>query len=233
MRQLLKSAEPEVLTKNKIRWTEELLSLIKNKQDVPKHIAGRYSHKEIKETLKKETFEKCIYCESKITQVYHGDIEHIIPKKVAPELTFDWQNLGFSCAVCNNKKSDYYDKEDPLLNPYQENPQNHIYFFGVMVMSQWGSDRGQITVNRLDLNRVELIERRKERIEKVESLIRLWRTEKKYAKKNMLWGLIEEEAASSREHSLLIDTFINNYLKSDRENTDGALVEKTQETDTS
>ena len=61
---------------------------------------NRYSRPEIKAELIAETKGKCAYCESKITHIYPGDIEHIIPKSIFPRLTFTWANLTLGCYWC-------------------------------------------------------------------------------------------------------------------------------------
>ena len=62
---------------------------------------GDYKHPDNKIALKNSTFGKCMYCESKITHIDYGDIEHIKPKSKYPTLKFTWSNLGFACTVCN------------------------------------------------------------------------------------------------------------------------------------
>lgn len=83
-------------------------------------IAHRYNNKAIKDTLEKETFGKCAYCESKIRHVEFGDIEHILPKckDARPDLYVEWSNLTLACEVCNRvNKRDYYNPNIPLVNP--------------------------------------------------------------------------------------------------------------------
>jgi hypothetical protein len=42
----------------------------------PQTLLDSYRDPELKTHLVNEAHEKCIYCESKITHVYYGDIEH-------------------------------------------------------------------------------------------------------------------------------------------------------------
>jgi uncharacterized protein (TIGR02646 family) len=71
-----------------------------------------YADKEVRKQLKKMSHGKCAYCESKITSIYSGDIEHFRPKGGYGErnpitkpgyywLASDWNNLLFACPFCN------------------------------------------------------------------------------------------------------------------------------------
>ena len=60
-----------------------------------------YTEKAVREALKKMCYGKCAYCESRITAIYSGDIEHFRPKGSYYWLAADWQNLLFACPFCN------------------------------------------------------------------------------------------------------------------------------------
>jgi uncharacterized protein (TIGR02646 family) len=71
-----------------------------------------YGNKQVRKQLKKMFHGKCAYCESKITSIYSGDIEHFRPKGGYGEnnqikkpgyywLASDWNNLLFACPFCN------------------------------------------------------------------------------------------------------------------------------------
>lgn len=70
-----------------------------------------YNDKEVRKTLHKMFNGKCAYCESKISAIYSGDIEHFRPKGriqgITPSkpayfwLAAEWDNLLFSCPFCN------------------------------------------------------------------------------------------------------------------------------------
>lgn len=89
--------------------------------------SGIYGHKSVKEVLIKAQHGKCFLCESKVTHVAHGDVEHFRPKggyrqKESDEmavpgyywLAYEWSNLFFACQICNQKfKKNLF----PLSNP--------------------------------------------------------------------------------------------------------------------
>jgi hypothetical protein len=106
-----------------------------------------------------------MYCESRVSQVYYGDVEHIKPKSQFPELEFDWGNLGYVCAICNGAKSNVWSNETPFIDPFSEDPSETLAAVGVMVFHRQGSERGEFTQSIIKLNRPGLLERRKERID--------------------------------------------------------------------
>jgi len=71
-----------------------------------------YADRQVRKQLIKMFNGKCAYCESRITSIYNGDIEHFRPKggygNVNPItkpgyywLASDWDNLLFACPFCN------------------------------------------------------------------------------------------------------------------------------------
>lgn len=70
-----------------------------------------YSDTKVRKILLEMFHGKCAYCESKITAIYNGDIEHFRPKGKIQEanpkkpgyywLASDWENLLFACPFCN------------------------------------------------------------------------------------------------------------------------------------
>ncbi|MGR8934038.1 MAG: hypothetical protein ACU837_06555 [Gammaproteobacteria bacterium] len=79
-----------------------------------------YGHKTVKETLNAMQHGNCCFCESKITHISFGDVEHFRPKAGYKQngteklqtpgyywLVYDWENLLLSCERCNRE----YNKE--------------------------------------------------------------------------------------------------------------------------
>lgn len=70
-----------------------------------------YKDNSVRKLLIKMFHGKCAYCESKITAIYNGDIEHFRPKGEIHEATSkkpgyfwlasEWENLLFACPFCN------------------------------------------------------------------------------------------------------------------------------------
>jgi len=64
-------------------------------------ISSRWS--DTKDQLLVETNEKCAYCESSLTVVAFGDVEHFRPKSIYWWLAYVYDNYLASCAICNQK----------------------------------------------------------------------------------------------------------------------------------
>ncbi len=75
-----------------------------------------YGGKTVKEALIKAQHDKCFLCESKITHIDYGDVEHFRPKKAFQQnakenltfpgyywLAYDWKNLFLVCKICNQR----------------------------------------------------------------------------------------------------------------------------------
>jgi hypothetical protein len=86
-----------------------------------------YRHNTVKEALIKAQYDKCFLCESKITHISFGDVEHFRPKAAYRQsvsdplqkpgyywLAYEWSNLFLACQLCNQlfKKNLF-----PLANP--------------------------------------------------------------------------------------------------------------------
>ena len=129
---------------------------------------GDYRNEQNKQALLNATNQKCMYCESRITHIDYGDVEHFRPKEKYPDLEFAWQNLGIACARCNREfKRDKFDETIPFIDPFDEDPENHIVAIGDILKQKLGSERGELTIIDIDLNRGDLIEKRSAKMEEL------------------------------------------------------------------
>lgn len=167
---LTKTAAPAVLLENAVKWTETLLQNLALGVKPSDTAKGKYRHPQIKAALVSETYGKCAYCESKLRHIHHGDIEHIFPKSIAPEMHFEWSNLTLACEICNQNKSDNDPNINFILDPYIDYPEVHLIFAGAYVFSL-ASAKGTNSIRLLDLNRVGLLEVRLEKVERIMGLI--------------------------------------------------------------
>lgn len=207
---LEKRAKPQILVDKETEWTNQLMEYSNSGQKVPDNLKAKYRHQEIKEALLIETHNKCAYCESKITHIDYGDIEHIIPKSKKPEKTFLWDNLTIGCSKCNNNKKDYFDEEMPLLNPYLDNPEEKIAFIGPFPIASTGCQSTQFTIKKLKLNRPELIERRLELVSKIEPLISQYNQASNPHLKRLILDDLINLTNPGNEFSLMIKQTLNN-----------------------
>ncbi|MDE0302182.1 MAG: HNH endonuclease signature motif containing protein [Gammaproteobacteria bacterium] len=209
MIKLTKSPEPGVLTTNGTQWTDDYLRGLENGNltDAQKF---RYRHPEIKQAIRVETFEKCAYCESKVSHVHPGETDHILPVSRRPDLVVSWDNLTYVCTECNRRKSDYYSEAEPLVNPYVDQPNDHLIFYGPMVLHK--DDKGLRTSRKIELSRVELFERKQEKIETLNFLIQKWRECPEGETRTFLQTEILEYAKTASEFSATLKAFIYSEL---------------------
>lgn len=197
MRRLGKLSKPEVLEANEATWLSEYLA---DKTNGSKKY--KYRHADIKQQLKNETGDKCVYCESKIGHNTPGDIEHKVPSSKNETLHFAWENLTIACTECNRRKNDYYSTEDGFLDPYIDDVEAMLVHRGPIVMWKTGEKRAEIAINILELcKRMPLISRKIEKITDVQNLIERYNAETNPVLKGLLKKALIETTDKSSEFS--------------------------------
>ncbi len=166
-------AQPRLLAKRAAQWCQRLLTAREayhseksaHLKRAVERAEEKYRHEEVKQALVAMFHGKCAYCESKITHVDYGHIEHYRPKSRYPGQTFTWGNLFLACGVCNGPghKADLFPSRQeggPLVNPCDDEPERHFEFRydpEAQLASIYGrTRRGRTTVKVLGLNRPEL-----------------------------------------------------------------------------
>ena len=211
MIRMSKGSEPKILFDNHKKWTTSLLIQLASSKKPNASLATKYRHKKIKEALVQETKGKCVYCESKILHIHHGDVEHILPKSIYANQTFTWQNLTLACEICNQNKSNNDPNLNFILNPYLHDPAMHIRFAGPWLVAT--TNEGENTKVLLDLNRTPLYEKRLERMQGIESIL------KKITdlsmplptRKIIFKDFIKNELSNASEYSAMVSSFFKNY----------------------
>lgn len=205
MIRLEKGDQPDLLAQNAAAWTAELLAEIASGGDRVAYRRGKYNQPAIKDAIVAETYRKCAYCESQPLHVTYGDIEHIIPKSVEPSDTFYWPNLTLACDVCNTKKAD----KVGLLDPYECEPEDEFVFHGPMIFHREGRVSAEITRTVLDLNRIDLLNKRKDRLDDLANNIRRIQQHPEPAERELLLITALEHARSrEREFAACARSFL-------------------------
>lgn len=169
MRKLTKGPRPSVLSTSGDRLRDEYLEATREGQSsTPKP----WQHPEIRRGLEDETNSRCVYCDSEIRSVAFPNIEHYRPRARFPELVVEWDNLTLACPRCNNAKRAKWNDELPFVNPFFEEPEDHIVFVGPIAKGK--SPRGEYTVLEIDLNAFEVVQARDQQIEAALNIFRLW-----------------------------------------------------------
>lgn len=177
----------------------------------PKALADKnYKHDKNKAALAESSHGKCMYCEAKITHVNYGHVEHIKPKAVElyPELEFEWSNLGYVCDRCNVAKGKKFIKERPFIDPYAEDPSVHLLAYGPFIFGRNGSERGELTVNELTLNRAELVEQRGSRIKAIQAALSAAQRTTNPSVKHSAISELKKEALPDKEYSAVVSAFL-------------------------
>jgi hypothetical protein len=159
MIKLTKTDEPPHLAHHAAEWTAVLLQRLSAGERPTDAERSKYRHPHVKAALVAETSGKCAYCESKLLHIHHGDVEHIYPKSLDILRSFDWTNLTLACEKCNGLKSDRDPLAQFIIDPYDKDPEQHMFFVGPFIFSR-GSLDGTSTRAILELFRAELVETR-------------------------------------------------------------------------
>jgi uncharacterized protein (TIGR02646 family) len=209
-----KGAEPVVLADNKVKWTGDLLALIAAGNPVPHSLYTKYNQNEVKDALRKECNSKCMYCESSVEHISYLHIEHIRPKArdKYPELTFEYNNLGLACAICNGNKSDTYDEANTFINPYVDEPQTHFHACGAFIFANAGDDRAKLTELEIDLNRGDLLEQRGERLKTIRGLLDDFEQQNNPTLKTAIRKQILTEIDIDKVYSFCISSYANTRI---------------------
>lgn len=205
---LKKLDKPEILVRKGDEWAGVIETKLANGEELTKTEKSRYSHKDIKAKLVKETNGKCAYCESKILHIDYADIEHISPKSIDPCGWVKWENLTLACSICNTNKSNYDTVASPFVDPYLQRPKDHMNIHGASVLPLPGSSNAVHTIHVLKLNRPDLLERRREKIFDLNKQALAMVAYLDAATQAILLQDLEEEMLADKEYSALAEDFI-------------------------
>jgi len=207
MIKMTKGQEPKVLLDNKQDWTKALLAQSPQERKLKPGVAIKYRHEKVKAALVIETHGKCVYCESKFLHVHHGDVEHILPKSLYKNKTFEWTNLTLACEICNQNKSNRDPNLEHIINPYIKDPELSLKFAGSFMYTK--DEAGENTKTIIDLNRTALLEKRTERIKAIEEIknIILDTRRAPTIRKVVLSDFIKNELSAKSEYSAMVKCF--------------------------
>ena len=105
----------------------------------------------LKESLMGLSHGKCAYCECSLKkESNYMEVDHFEDKHQYPDKVMDWDNLLPSCKHCNVHKLTHDVKKDPIVNPFVDNPNEHLYFQYFRYKAK--DVKGENTISVLDLN---------------------------------------------------------------------------------
>ncbi|MEO3988115.1 HNH endonuclease [Plesiomonas shigelloides] len=130
-----------------------------------------WNHDKIKTPLLESSFNKCAYCQCPLsTESNYMEVEHFEDKKHNPDKVVDWDNLLPSCKKCNGSKGNHDVVSEPILNPYIDDPREHLYMR--LYRFRGKTPKGTTTIDVTNLNHsTRLVFSRYEIGEKIDGLL--------------------------------------------------------------
>ena len=185
----------------------------------------KYGHGKIKAALVAMFHGKCAYCESKITHVAYGDIEHFRPKSnlLYAHQIFEWENLLLSCSICNNPAHKGIKFPlDPSGNPLLIDPTDGVTEPTMHLEFSWDADAGLASVYGRDARGQEVerifdlngVHRRKELIQERSNYVKTLMMLLTHAQKgdSQAINLLKEACQPDAKYSAFARVFILPHL---------------------
>lgn len=170
MKTLSKGPEPEVLLTNSTAWNAAFAAAPPSERGR----LARWGDETIKAALSVETQGLCAYCEGRLEDVSYAHVEHILPKSKFPLMSHTWSNLTRACQRCNTGKGDYHEPGLEVLNPYRDDVEHRLRIRGGLVDWNAQDERAELTVRQLQLNRLDLVRSRGDRVLAVRDVVERW-----------------------------------------------------------
>ncbi len=198
-----------------------------------------YGHTTVKAALRKAQHDKCCFCESKVTHISYGDVEHFRPKAGARQkseaplerpgyywLAYEWSNLFFSCQLCNQR---YKENLFPLIKPHDrakshnddigvekpvfinpaEDAEKFISFRAEVIFAIDDNPRGKATIKALGLDRDKLNDIRKDHYDKLEIIYKVANMTPPVPESKKAKDLIDRSVQSSSQYASMIRCAVN------------------------
>jgi uncharacterized protein (TIGR02646 family) len=213
--------KPEYLSDDKVKELTDDFKL--NKTTV-------WNNDHIKKPLLSSSYGKCAYCECSLTaESNYMEVEHFEDKKNNPDKVVLWENLLPSCKRCNGSKSTHDVLAKPIVNPYDEDPREHIALRLYRLRGK--TEKGNRTIDITNLNHSERLVMSRFKIgEKIHELVEtswdryfIYVVKKDTRSKNRVIGIVEgllkecqpkADYAASTATILLTDSKFVDLIKS-------------------
>ncbi|ATP51230.1 HNH endonuclease [Pseudomonas putida] len=231
MIKLTRPQKPAILSSNEKTWLDALMAAIGkygSYQEIPKDeknkLISHYRHDKIKEVLFPSSFNKCAFCEGKPQENGNIEVEHFLPKSIHPTKTFSWDNFLPSCRKCNESKLAHDPEIEPLVNPYDDNPDDYFKYSDILIAPLNDDQKAKSTISVLGLNSARLMQPRAEILISLhifsnnlkEALHDLEMADTAKKKKHKARKIIEsmEIMEQLTEHQKAYSSYCRNYLNS-------------------
>ena len=163
---------------------------------------------ELKLALLKTSHDKCAYCECNLSkESNYMEVEHFFDKTKNPTQVLDWDNLLPSCKRCNVAKGAHNTRLEPIVNPYNIDPKDHLTFKVYRLKAK--TKLGESTIAVLDLNnhhkvvsvRFELGEKIIQSLQTALDYLDKFKSDQSSRNRNKLVSLIKGILNEAQEHS--------------------------------
>lgn len=200
MIKLQRAKRPEYLTPSKV---QELTDEFKSKK------ISVWNKEQIKNPLLESSYRKCAYCEcTLVTESNYMEVEHFEDKYRNPDKVVEWENLLPSCKKCNSKKGGHDVNKEPIINPYNDEPKDHLFF--KLYRLQAKDNKGRNTIEVVDLNnsersvlpRFQIGEKIHELVYTAKERFFLYIEDKNTKNRNRLEGIIEQLLIEAQPQAL-------------------------------
>lgn len=132
-------------------------------------VENKDDYKEYRSTLRDDFWYACAYCS--ITEIEAGGIDfhidHYYPRSEFPEYTNEYNNLFWSCRICNSHKGAYYPENDldknngkVIIRLDEEDPDDHYRLPDGNMRLEPLTQKGNYNIYKLNLNRKPLLDLR-------------------------------------------------------------------------
>ncbi len=211
MIKLTRPPKPTELTPEK---QAELTEIFKNNKE-----KAVWKQKFIAEALFEMSYGKCCFSEMRLNQEgKYMEVEHFYHKSDYPDEVVEWENLLPCSRFCNGKKGTHDTKKEPIINPVEDNPKEHLYLKNYRFKGK--TELGKLTIDIVGLNnrqhlvtaRFEIGDKTQERLADLLEDVQtkdLTRTQTKNRVLRQLENLMRE-AIPEAEYSATVATVILN-----------------------
>jgi len=157
-----------------------------------------WNNEYIKKPLLESSNNKCAYCECPLTSdSNYMEVEHFEDKKTNPDKVVLWENLLPACKKCNGAKSTHDTSAEPIVNPYLDEPRQHLAMHRFRLRGKTAKGKSTIEVvslnhsSRLVMGRFLIGEKLAELVEIIYERLDIWISTRSTRARNRLIGTME------------------------------------------
>jgi hypothetical protein len=102
------------------------------------------------------SYEKCYFSEIRIgEESNYMEVEHFLPKSLYPDKVMEWGNLFPSCKKCNAAKGEHDTQQEPIVNPFVDDPKDYFYFKDCFYRAKNNNVKARLTIKITHINDIE------------------------------------------------------------------------------